>query len=129
MESASHVETNRPIRISKVHLNKNTASFKEIWEEKILGKCILKWHFKDISVFWVIVQTIKSSQLIAPTHSPYCILAEPCPWSQCYKQCKWDMIWNSDVKEVLECSKCELTREMKPLCFYYYSTSTIIIFL
>lgn len=39
------------------------------------------------------------------------------------------MIWNSDVKEVLECSKRELTREMKPLCFYYCSTSAIIIFL
>lgn len=39
------------------------------------------------------------------------------------------MIWNSDVNEVFESIKHELTREMKQLCFYYSNTSTIIMFL
>jgi hypothetical protein len=35
----------------KVHLSKNAASFKEIWNELILSIGILKWHIKDIPGF------------------------------------------------------------------------------
>jgi hypothetical protein len=38
-------------------------------------------------------------------------------------------MWNSDVKEVLECNRRELTREMKQLHLYYCSISIIIMFL
>jgi len=38
----------------------------------------LTWYIKGIPGFFgVVVHTIKSSQLIAPTHSLYCSLAVP----------------------------------------------------